>query len=94
MIPLDAVTDDEWLEIRKAGNRIKRLRHVKGMTQPDLAEKAGLSRNFLGTVERGRQVPSMLILLRIADGLGVDIARIVSDAAWGDTTFTDLGAGT
>ena len=31
---------------------LRRLRHAKGMTQEELAEKAGLSARYIGAIER------------------------------------------
>jgi len=32
---------------------LRRLRHAKGMTQEELAERAGLSARYIGAIERG-----------------------------------------
>ncbi len=37
------------------GLRVKELRKEKGLTQSELAEKIGLSNNFIGMIERGEK---------------------------------------
>ena len=37
------------------GLRVKELRKEKGLTQSELAEKIGLSNNFIGMIERGER---------------------------------------
>ena len=48
------------------GKRIKEAREKLGYTQFQLAEKIGVSQNFLGDIERGIKLPSLnkLILLK------------------------------
>lgn len=43
----------ENTKLRKFGNRLKEIRIQKGLTQAELAEKIGLSTNFIGMIERG-----------------------------------------
>ena len=49
------------------------------MSQEKLAELADLSRNFIGTVERGEDTISLDSLFRIAQALGVRIRDLVAD---------------
>ncbi len=41
---------------RKLGERIEWFRKEKGMTQEELAEKAGLHRAYFWDIERGRNI--------------------------------------
>jgi len=47
------------------------------MTQEALAEKAGISVDFLSLIERGRNSPSLGSLEKIANALRVNIADLV-----------------
>jgi len=40
----------------------------------DLTDAAIVSKNMLSAIERGAKVPSILILARVANGLGVTLA--------------------
>jgi len=53
------------------GNNVRRLREAKGWSQEDLAEKANLHRTYVSGIERGVRNPSLTIVFRLAQGLGV-----------------------
>ena len=55
------------------GKKISEMRKLRGHTQEELAEMVGLSPNFIGYLERGKQVPSIKTLKKIASALGVTI---------------------
>ena len=46
-------------------------------TQVELAENAGLDRNYIGMVERGERNPSYLSLQKIANGLGIPVNELI-----------------
>jgi transcriptional regulator with XRE-family HTH domain len=49
------------------------------LTLDDLAAASGVSRSMLSEVERGSRVPTVIVLDRIATGLGTSIARLLRD---------------
>lgn len=55
------------------GATIKRRRKELGITQPHLAELAGISTNTLYKLERGQSNPSIEVLNNLADVLGMEI---------------------
>lgn len=57
-------------------NRIKVFRAEHDLTQSDLAERIGVSRKTISTIEVGRFVPSTVIALLIADHFGVPVEEI------------------
>lgn len=59
------------------GNQIKGRRKVLRITQPDLAEMAGISINTVYKIERGQANPTIRILEKIADILGMEIKLTV-----------------
>jgi DNA-binding XRE family transcriptional regulator len=61
------------------GQTLKELRQEKGMSQEQLAEAAGLDRSFVSLVERGIQSPNIVVLLKIAEVLGVPAAAFVAE---------------
>lgn len=63
------------------GQRIKKYRKKLGMTQHVLAEKANISRSYLGDIENGRYNPSINTLESIADVLGVSLDRLLGESA-------------
>lgn len=55
------------------GETIKRRRKELGFTQPHLAELAGISTNTLYKLERGQSNPSLEVLNKLAEVLGMEI---------------------
>lgn len=60
---------------------LRRIRHVKKMTQEELADSAGLSVRYIGAIERADVSASVTVLGRIAEALGVDAADLVKRTA-------------
>lgn len=58
-------------------NNIRKLRFFTNeMTQQDLAEKAGVSRQTIIAIEAGKYSPSLELAFRIADVFGVKIGEV------------------
>ena len=47
-------------------NQVKKHRTARGMTQKELAQAAGVSRQSVISIERGRYVPSLPLALKLA----------------------------
>ena len=65
---------------RLLGAKIKYLRTIAGMNQTALANKAGISYQYLSRLECGKQAPSFPLLMSTAESLNVDVATLVNDA--------------
>lgn len=61
------------------GRRIKRIRVERGLTQKELASKVGIDFTYIGKIERGEQLPSLKILLKIADALSLPFGCFLED---------------
>ncbi len=57
-------------------NQIRDLRTQKNWSQEELAEKSGLHRTYIGSVERGERNITLRTLQRIADALGCEITAL------------------
>ncbi|MFI7229776.1 helix-turn-helix domain-containing protein [Nonomuraea angiospora] len=66
------------LDLAVLGGHIQALRHDRGLTLQQLAEAADVSLSMLSSVERGQKAPTIVVLARIADGLGVPLADVVA----------------
>lgn len=55
------------------GAQIKNRRKILGITQPDLSEIAGISTNTLYKIETGQANPSIDIINKILDVLGMEL---------------------
>lgn len=60
------------------GERIRGLRHARGLTLVQLAARAELSHPFISQLERGLTRPSMASLERIARALGTSQVELLS----------------
>jgi transcriptional regulator with XRE-family HTH domain len=56
---------------------VRRIRHAKELTQEELADKAGLSNRYLGSIERGKVSASVTVLGQIAEALRVDACDLI-----------------
>ncbi len=68
------------LQYREIGLKIAYYRKKRGYTQAQLAERVGVSTNYLGLIERGNNGKSysMETLLSIAEALDVAVADLFS----------------
>lgn len=57
-------------------NTLKEHRARLGLTQADLADRVGVSRKTINTVENGVFVPSTVLALRLAQALGVSVEAL------------------
>ena len=64
---------DESFIYKSIGKNIKYLRENKGLTQEKLAEKTGLSLDFIGKIEVNINEPGLKSLIKIANALDVHI---------------------
>lgn len=58
------------------GVRLKEIRTLAGLTQAELAERVGVSRKTINTVENGVFVPSTLLALKLAATLKRKVEEI------------------
>jgi transcriptional regulator with XRE-family HTH domain len=63
--------------LRALAIRIKELREQKGISQEELAHRAGLSRTGMGFVETGKRWPRLDTLMKVAQGLNVTVDELL-----------------
>ncbi|MFS0592037.1 helix-turn-helix domain-containing protein [Cytobacillus horneckiae] len=62
------------------GNNIAEIRKRKGMTMTELAEKAGIAKSYLSSIERNvHQNPSINVIEKIAMVLGVEVKTLLKN---------------
>jgi transcriptional regulator with XRE-family HTH domain len=62
----------------EVGEYIKKFRELRGITLPDLAARAGVSKAFLWEIESGKsRRPGAEVLFKIAEALEVTIAQLL-----------------
>ena len=64
--------------IKKIGLKIKLERNKRNLSQEKLSELSGISKNFIGAIERGKSEPSITTLEQIALALGVEFDYLIS----------------
>ena len=62
------------------GQRIRDARKQKGLTQEDLAEKAGIGTMYLGEIERGKKMPSLNTFCQIVEALDISADYLLRDS--------------
>lgn len=63
--------------LQEFGLRMKELRSAKGITQEELAGLAGLTRQYLGDVERGTRNISLVNIEKIATALETTLSELL-----------------
>ena len=58
------------------GTRVRDLRRIQGISQDELAYRAGLHRNYVSDVERGQRNVSLLAIYSLAKGLNVNVEAL------------------
>lgn len=73
-------------------NRLAEIRESKGLTQDELAERAGSTRQTIGRLERGSTRMSDRWMKRLGAILGVDPLEIMGGGRSDSSTPTDTSA--
>ena len=60
----------------RLANRLKEKRDELGLTQAELAERVGVTRKTVNTVENGVFTPSALLALKMAQTLNVPVEEL------------------
>lgn len=73
--------------------QIRLFREQQNISQQSLAEAAGLSRNTLSLIERGKSSPTLDTLQKLADALQVDISALFRDFSRSGIVYDKADAG-
>src|SRR5262245_12180325 len=65
--------------LKRVGERVRLGRARRGMSRKALSQASGVSERYLAELERGAGNASLLVLRQVADGLGLEVAQLVSD---------------
>jgi transcriptional regulator with XRE-family HTH domain len=57
---------------------LRRLREAAGISQEALAEAAELHRNYVGLLERGQRMPTILVVQQLAAALGTTASKMMA----------------
>ncbi|ASR35681.1 transcriptional regulator [Prauserella marina] len=79
----DRAPEPLWREA--LGRSLRTTREEQGHRLVDVAERAGISPQYLSEMERGRKEPSSEMIAAVAGALGLDLAGLLTGIA-GDVT--------
>ncbi|MFD2417288.1 helix-turn-helix domain-containing protein [Amycolatopsis pigmentata] len=68
-----------WREV--LGRSLRATREKQGGRLVDIAERAGISPQYLSEIERGRKEPSSEMIAAVTGALGVDLAELLTGIA-------------
>ena len=63
----------------RVGDRLAHLRQTKGLSLDELSRQAGVSKSMLSQIERAQANPTVAVVWRLANALGVDIGSLLGD---------------
>ncbi|MFF2890029.1 helix-turn-helix domain-containing protein [Paenibacillus sp. NPDC057967] len=66
----------ERVILQEVGLRLRYIRKSSGLTQDQLAEKAGVHSTYIGSIERAEKNITLLNLQKIAQALNVEVADL------------------
>ena len=66
--------------IQFVGNRIRDVRNKTGLTQFELAERAGLNLSWLGQIERGQRTATIITLSKICGALNISLGELFRES--------------
>lgn len=75
MNDFDRNSEEVKKNLKTFGSRIQELRRKNNLTQSELAEKIGLSTNFIGMVERGERNTSVDKIFKLAKAFNISLAQ-------------------
>jgi len=68
--------------MRRFGKRVRELRRARGLTQDQVALRAGISKGYLSGIENGKvNAPAPRAIRRLAKALGTDVKALLLLAA-------------
>jgi transcriptional regulator with XRE-family HTH domain len=67
--------------VRDFGAAVRRFREASGWSQEQLAEHAGLNRSYVGEIERGSAIASIVTLDKLARAFNVPVERLLSHSS-------------
>ena len=71
----DRNSEETKKNLKTFGSRIQELRKKNNLTQSELAEKIGLSTNFIGMVEWGERNTSVDKIFKLAKAFNISLAQ-------------------
>ncbi|WP_394788649.1 helix-turn-helix domain-containing protein [Rhodoferax sp.] len=65
--------------VESLGLVVRQLREAQGWSQEQLAEHSDLNRSYVGEIERGRTIASIVTVEKLSRALGVTLPVLLAD---------------
>lgn len=79
-VPLDSSEDSTGRQRQAFGDRVRSLREATGLSQEKLAEKSGLHRTYISSIERGQRNVSLQNIHALSAALGVSVRELFPES--------------
>jgi len=66
-------------DLRALGDRLRQARLARALSLDDLAQRSGVSRSMISAIETGGKAPTIVVLHRVATGLGLRMTDLMDD---------------
>ena len=60
------------------GEQLRKARQKAGLTQEELSFRAGLDRTYISMLEHDKKSPTLDVIFRLCDALGVPASRLIA----------------
>lgn len=74
-----AYTKPDKLFLREFGQHVRKLREARKWTQEEMAERSGLHRTYIGSIERGERNLALLNIRKVANAFGLTLYEFLDD---------------
>jgi transcriptional regulator with XRE-family HTH domain len=78
-------------DLREFALEVRRRRELLGMTVEELAERSGLTPNYIGDIENNHRDPSLPTVVGLARGLGVEPWELFGDIPGVSAAAAEMG---
>lgn len=77
----------------RVARNVRKLRVRKGLTQEEFAVDAEIDRSYVSRLERGSENPTVAVLEKVAQALGVEITKLFDKPRSGEAVPKNLKGG-
>lgn len=67
------------VDFKSLGHNIRKYRVEAALSQDELAEACGCCGSYIGKIENGKSLPSLEIIVKLADALDTTVDHLLSD---------------
>lgn len=67
--------------VRMIGRNLRAARKAAGLTQSELAARAGIVQTYVGQIERSEKNVTLEVLVKLCAGLGIEAADVMPRSA-------------